>query len=163
MKTKSILVLVVFVWMSLFVSKALGSERENLRGLPGVFVIVEELEPDIQRDGLTDTQLQTDVELRLRKAGIRVLTEKESFNVPGKPYLYVQISSLITKGGYAFHILIGLNEQAYFTRNNSLVHAYAWDQAGMGSTSTHDMIYIRQKVGDLVDRFINDYLAVNPK
>src|SRR5262249_21610567 len=48
------------------------SDRATLRGLPGVHVIVEPLEPDIESLGLTKTQLQTDVELRLRQHGLRV-------------------------------------------------------------------------------------------
>ena len=37
---------------------------------------------EVERAGLTKQQLQTDVELRLRQAGIRVLTEQEQLIVP---------------------------------------------------------------------------------
>jgi hypothetical protein len=59
-------------------------ERATLRGLDGVQVVVEDLQPDVERNGLTRQQLQTDVELRLRKAGIRVLTEQELDRAPGQ-------------------------------------------------------------------------------
>ena len=55
---------------------------ETLRGLKGFSVIIEELRDDITQAGLTHSILKTDVELKLRKAGIRVLPEDE-FLTPG--------------------------------------------------------------------------------
>src|SRR5437879_13447851 len=60
--------------------------RATLRGLEGVWVVVEGLGPDVEQAGLTKQQLQTDVELWLRKAGIPVLTEKVVLEVPGAPW-----------------------------------------------------------------------------
>ena len=56
-------------------SWAVDSEqsRASMRGIEGVGVVVESLDPEVERAGLTKHQLQTDVELQLRKAGIRVL------------------------------------------------------------------------------------------
>jgi|SoiMethySBSTD1v2_1073268.scaffolds.fasta_scaffold3308556_1 hypothetical protein len=59
------------------------SARNSLRGLLGVEVIVEDLKPEVERAELSRTQLQTDVELRLRQSGIRVLTEEERYGVVG--------------------------------------------------------------------------------
>jgi len=66
-------------------------DRATLRGLQGVDVIVENLTPEVERAGLTRQQLQTDVELRLRKAGIPLLTSAERVKVPGKPFLGVHV------------------------------------------------------------------------
>jgi hypothetical protein len=63
--------------------------RETLRGLGAVHVVIEHLQPNAERAGLTRSQVQTDVELRLRKAGIRVLKEQEKLASPGMPYLYI--------------------------------------------------------------------------
>ena len=65
----------ILVLLLLASTGAQGLDNENtratLRGLNGVQVVVEDMmKPDIERDGLTRQQLQTDVELRLRKAGI---------------------------------------------------------------------------------------------
>src|SRR5438132_6072831 len=46
--------------------------RETLRGVQGVYGVIEDMKPDIERAGLTTQQLQTDVEVQLRKVGIRV-------------------------------------------------------------------------------------------
>src|SRR5262245_50071404 len=68
-------------------------DRASLRGLHGVRVVVEAMEPNIERDGLTRQQILTDVELRLRKSGIRVLTREERQRAPGQPWLYVRVST----------------------------------------------------------------------
>ena len=47
--------------------------RAVLRGLQGCEVVVENLRPEIERGGLTREQLQTDMELKFRMAGIKVL------------------------------------------------------------------------------------------
>jgi hypothetical protein len=66
--------------------------RATLRGIEGVNVAIESLEPEVERAGLVRQQIETDVELRLRKAGIRVLTEEERQGTPGAPYLYINVN-----------------------------------------------------------------------
>ena len=53
------------------------SRTQTLKGLRGVTVFVEGLTPEAEREGLTKLALQTDIELKLRQAGIRVLTTTE--------------------------------------------------------------------------------------
>src|SRR2546425_12694340 len=70
-----------------------GQARATLRGLSGVGVIIENLpDPEVERAGLTRQQLQTDVELQLRQAGITVLTWEETPKTPGAPSLYVRVN-----------------------------------------------------------------------
>jgi hypothetical protein len=47
--------------------------RRSLKGLKWVFVAVEGLEAEVEQNGLTKIAIQTDVELKLRQAGICVL------------------------------------------------------------------------------------------
>jgi hypothetical protein len=74
--------------------------KETLRGLPGVAVVIEPLHPTTERDGLTQHQLQTEVEQQLKTAGIRVLTHEEWKNTPGALYLYVDVAALRKSYGY---------------------------------------------------------------
>ncbi len=69
-------------------------ERESLRGLPGVYVIIESIGKDAQADGLKEEAIRTAVELILRSSGIRVLTESEWLETPAAPYLYVRAATL---------------------------------------------------------------------
>src|SRR2546429_6513667 len=76
--------------------------RATLRGVEGVRVVIEDLGPEVERAGLTKQQLQTDVELRLRQASIRILTTKEErFGTPGAPYLYINVNVMLDSVGLA--------------------------------------------------------------
>ena len=54
------------------------TSRATLAGLAGVQVVVEALPQEAEQRGLSQSNIQTDAELALRMAGIRVLTENES-------------------------------------------------------------------------------------
>jgi len=60
-----------------------------------VGVLVEPLDPDVERAGLTTLQLQTAVEGQLQKAGIPVFTTEERLRVPGKPFVYVHVQVVL--------------------------------------------------------------------
>jgi hypothetical protein len=74
-------------------ARAVDSElsRKTLKGLTTLDVVIEELTPEAERDGVTKSQLQTDVELRLREAGLRVVSD-------GAASLYVNVSPLRLAG-----------------------------------------------------------------
>ena len=148
------------------VSHALTFKQKALVGLKGVEVLVEGMQPEAERLGLTRAQIQTDVELRLRKAGIRVLTEKERDETPGRPYLYVNVNTIFLQKTPAvvYGILVKLREWVTVDRGLRTLGAI-WETAGcIGTVGTQKIIkVIRDDVGDQVDEFINDYLAANPK
>ncbi len=56
-----------------------------------MFLNLTEDSPSLEKDGLTETQIRTDVEIRLRKAGIRVLTLEEVKELPRRPVLSVTL------------------------------------------------------------------------
>src|SRR5882672_8515945 len=81
--------------------------RQTLAGLTGVYVSVEVLTGDAQRNELWETQLRTDVELRLREAGVKVVAMEDIKSIPGLPYLYVGVGTLeirSTPGLYALSV-----------------------------------------------------------
>jgi len=47
-------------------------DRETLRGLKAIKVVVDRPSPDLEHEGLTRDQLQSDIEEQLQKAGITV-------------------------------------------------------------------------------------------
>jgi hypothetical protein len=133
-------------------------ERATLRGLNGVQVVVEDMAPDIVRDGLTRQQLQTDVELRLRKAGIRVLTAEEHQRALGRPWLYVRVSTSQPSGlsSYSFAIEAELYQDTYLARNpDRTVSAATWSPAGrIGTMGTDRMfaLFPRESFADSAQR-----------
>jgi hypothetical protein len=52
--------------------------EDTLAGLEGVTVVVEDVNPKVEKYGLTRQLLQTDTELRLRQHGIRIFTNEEA-------------------------------------------------------------------------------------
>ena len=87
----------------------LDMDRATLRGLNGVQVVIEALTPKMEEDGLAAKQLQTDVELRLRAAGIPVLSQAEALNTKGMPYLYVNIRAKSSDDGlYGYSVEVDL-------------------------------------------------------
>ena len=64
--------------------------RSTLIGLPGVHVYVEEVNPEAERDGLSKSGIQTQTELLLRQAGIRVFTDDEYRATRGLPLSVVR-------------------------------------------------------------------------
>jgi hypothetical protein len=87
----AISILVCFWVPSLCCAKTYD-QREVLRDLKGVKVVIENIPPDIERLGLTKKDLQSDVEAKLRQAGIKVFPD---FKPPSMTALYVNVHTLI--------------------------------------------------------------------
>jgi len=140
-------------------------ERETLAGLTGVGVLVEEMNPDAEKDGLARSTLQTDVELKLRQAGIRVLSKDEWLAAPGRPSLYLNVNTFSRTGLYAYCILLKVKQRVTLIRNLATTSwGTTWDSRGfMGTVGADNLHTVRDDVRDQVDQFINAYLAANPK
>jgi hypothetical protein len=155
---------VLFVVVSA-ASGATAGEKGSLKGLDGVGVLVEDMSPDAVKGGLTKAAIQTDVELTLRRAGIRVLSFVEEVKAPGQPYLYVNISA--TTGGCGpYSLSIELHQKVQLARNPDLsTSAATWSASGLGAVGigVWDTLGIRGFLKDLVHKFANDYLSVNPR
>jgi hypothetical protein len=145
-----------------------SNERESLRGLDGLGVFYK-IEPDkLKEFGLQASLIATDVTLRLRKAGIRVLeTEEEKKKAKWWPHLLAGVSVWkIDEDRIGFVVTISVLQWIYLAR--------AKDDALYLTTYNRPMVYgdaapmeireaVRSALGDAVDTFINDYLAANPK
>jgi hypothetical protein len=141
-------------------------ERATLAGLMGVHVVVEDMDPATEKDGLERSTLQTDVELKLRQAGIRVLTREEVFAVPGTAALYLNVNTLRHRTGlYAYCIELELKQGVTLIRNLAITTLGAtWQAPGFLGTVGADRLHtVRDDVRDQVDQFLNAYLAANPK
>jgi hypothetical protein len=120
-------------------------------------VVVENLKPDVERDGLNASTLQTDVELKLRQAGIRV--EETT------AYLYVRVTTLKREAMYAYSMTANLSQHVVLVRDPAIsANAVTWNAlGGIGMVGSARLSVIRDYVRDVVDEFVNAYLAANPK
>jgi hypothetical protein len=142
-------------------SQTLGREVMTLKGLKGVGIIVEDVKPAVEAAGLKREDLVTDTELRLRAAGIRVLTQEEQLDTPGYPYLYVRVNA-IPEGRLLTHSLaVRLHQVAYLESTGYCAGGVTtWERGSIGRT---DAEKIRQEVRNRVDEFALDFLKANPK
>jgi hypothetical protein len=150
---------------------AIDSEmtRQTLLGLKGVSVAVENPQPNVQkyvqRFGLARDQLQKDIEQRLAKAGIAVLSQEKWPQTLGRPVLYVTVNTHeYEKYWYAYTIVVDLMQIATLEANpdaKTLASTWSINMAGVASIGTLNTI--KDNVNILVDRFIDACLSVNRK
>ena len=144
-----------------------ADKRDTLRGLREISVLVEYLPDDVEREGLNRDHLQRDIELRLRQAGLHVLTISEVANSPGAPYLYVAVYPITTPSVTlnAYAVALTLKQLVQLSRNPTTeLFATTWEgPMHFGSLSEAKALGIRTKILDAVGRFIVDYRDVNSK
>jgi hypothetical protein len=125
----------------------------TLTGIISMRVIVER----IASHGDLESQIQTDVEQKLRMAGIEVTPNDRN------GFLYVSVivnGPLSNSTSYAYCISIGYQQKVRLERNGAPAWGMTWD---VGSTGLNTLGMVRDAVANNVDRFTNAYLSVNPK
>ena len=143
------------------------TQRNTLAGLKGIYVEMESIDSEVERDGLSASAIQTDVELKLRQAGVTVLTHDQWLRTTGKPWLYlnVNVHKEPSWGGYVYGIKLHLIQEVTLTRApRTIIDAATWEAVGsVGIAGQARLSHIRDAAKDMVDQFINAYLAANPK
>jgi hypothetical protein len=137
-------------------------QRQILRGLEGVHIVVKRLKPEIELDGLYRSTLETDAELTLRMGGIKVLSEEESLQTPGTPDLSLKVNALKCSSGYVYNVGLSLEEKVTLTRNSVPISAATlriWEQLGIAPRLSD----IRDAVKALLEEFVKAWQAANQK
>lgn len=144
-----------------------ADKRDTLRGLKEISVLVEYLPDDVEREGLNREHLQRDIEVRLRQAGLHVLTITEVANSPGAPYLYVAVYPITgpSVNANAYAVALTLKQLVQLSRNPTTeLFATTWEgPIQLSSPGDHRILDIRTRIFDAVGRFIIDYRDVNSK
>jgi len=150
-------------------SFALNSEvnRSTLKGLTGVKVLVEDIAPEVEKAGLAKNKLQADVELKVKKAGIKALTQEEVVKTPGEPYLYININAAVEKTQsnlYLYSIDIALIQNVVLERDpKTTTYAITWSTGGVGLFQKESLKQLGDSVLNIVDFFIEAHQSVNKK
>jgi len=160
-------VIVITVCVGGVWARVVTEPKDVLAGLQGMYVVVEDFDLDAKEAGLTEEKIRADVELKLRLAGIKVLSVEEGLATKSKAFLYVDVTTVKEKlhQEYAGSVEVSLRERVYLARDpETITLAATWDKIGIGlGSSDIAKRKIRESIKDLVDEFINDYLAANPK
>jgi hypothetical protein len=94
------------------------------------------------------------------------VTAQEAYQLAGNPVLYLNVSLLKSTLLYVYSVGLQLQQQISLKRLPSVeAHTPTWQTSLLGFvTSIGDPSpKIQQSIDNLVDRFSNDYLAVNLK
>jgi len=171
----SLFVFVTYLTSTKGAGKVFASDGERtprlLEGLRGITVMVLPISPDAERNGLKRDQIQTNIELKLRKAGIKILTERE-LEKPGFPYLNVNLSVAKDKNPelYGYDIKVEMYKQEIQNPQDEIETAMqaisikAWSSELTGSASGSDLKNrVEEQLSNAMDKFVSDYLAANPK
>ena len=143
--------------------------RATLSGLQGVNVVVEEVQPNIQKYaakfGLSGAQIRRDVVQKLMEGGLRVVEGNEWLAIPGRPVLSVSVNTHETeKYWYAYDIKIELRQLAVLEASPLMkTLASTWSLNITGLANIGNLNLIRQDVGALAGTFVQAYRAVNKK
>ncbi len=140
--------------------------RKSLAGISILGVFVDSLSPDALTDGLTRDQLKTDVELKLSLAGIDLSTKFDA----SLPYIYVQVAYFNRSDveGRPIECTLGVNisfiQTATLFWNQEFMPVVTWNHSAIASGPRgKGRGLVQEQISDIMDKFINDYIAVNPK
>lgn len=143
--------------------------NDSLRGITAVYLAIPEFGDDAARDGINTEIIRQDVELRLRRAGIAIVSKEGLKDKPLTPWVYVELELAkqrdAAKGLYAVHLSVSVGEFVTLARDPRIsTVAYTWrSTSGTSTVGALRLRDIRDALGDKVDEFANAYLAVNPK
>ena len=134
--------------------------RLTLRGIKEVNVVIESIEPEIQNLGITQAQVQADVEAKLREANIDVAPDIER----GRPavYLYVQVIRPERINRLFYSISLSVLQNVILERDpNVKTNTDTWVARMLGMSSGTQAI--RADIRSLLDQFIEDFGKANVK
>ncbi len=140
-----------------------ADQKQTLRGLERMLLVVEFAQDAVVTDGLDKSSLELEVAERLRRAGIRLMNEAQWSREPGVPYLMVYLNTVKSDlGFYSFRAEVKLNQEVIPYRNRvQSTMAATWEQGSLGLIGANRISAVRDDLLALVDQFIQDYQAVN--
>jgi hypothetical protein len=143
-------------------------DEGQLKGLNQVVVLIESIDPQAVAAGLTAAKVRTDVELRLRRAGIKIPRSADEM-AKDQGYLDVILNLMRNPDMpvWAIVVEVQLSQAAQLERPNApipYVLATTWKTGDFGFVGSNLLTSrVRESVDDCVDKFINAYLAANQK
>ena len=138
--------------------------RRRLSESDGISVVVSVITKEKSDEESMTSQLQEDVERELEDADIKIIPKEDLEFAPGRPRLGVYLvmyQEPSLKDMYLFSFRVVHFEDASLARNYKFTEGVCWDSGlyiGRERTSV-----MRGVVKTHVQKYINDYLAANPK
>jgi hypothetical protein len=155
----AVLVSVLFLPLAIQAAGDAPIDRATLRGLGSVGVIVDVLDPELVKQGLTQDMLRKQIEGRLDHAGIRV--DKSSSEFVGIRILQVRAQ----RGPYAVSLSLGVYQPVQLVRNKEIKTATeTWTVETILMADPKVMSReALNSLDELTDRLVAAYRTANPK
>ena len=139
-------------------------EKESLKDLRGVSVIIEQIKPNVQHI-ISSEQARAIVEARLRLNAVPILSKEEVLKTKGAGHLYLKLKILRAGAAnqYSYSWQLQLLQRVSLDRDPSFrMLAPTWNRDDMGfasgSLAASDL---KEAIKDVVDRFCIDYRTNN--
>ena len=139
-------------------------DRESLRRLPGVEVVVETFLPEEEGAGFSRDAIRTGVELVLRSNGIRILSGPERREATSTPFLYVKVNPFKHNSAdmYCLAIAVELHQAvSLMNRPEQRMSARTWNRVQVAIIGEQLTGRVHELVEPLIKQFANDFLTVN--
>lgn len=143
------------------------NERITLVGLTGVHVVVYDMRTERDRENLTRSSLQAELEKRLRLAGLRPLEATEAIRSMGRPTLELRLNLARSRRAhelYVYSVELALRQQIQLARARTIESfAITWSEPpAVGAVEPAQLSAILDAVRAKVDQFIAAWQAANP-
>jgi hypothetical protein len=142
-------------------SRADAQEPSHLKGLTSIAVHVQTFG---EYPTSSTVRLESDVEERLRQAGIAISPREAPRTYGTKGSLWVTTTVLGTQMGLVLHTQVRVYGSVVLAGSNERAEAITWETARIEVVPAAEINrYFLTNVNYLVDDFSKAYLSVNPK
>jgi len=137
--------------------------RNTLRGMSAITVSVSyRVETESEPPGIRKEQIKNNVELRLREVGIRVVPSEEAVRLKhASAELQVSITCMNHQYVYACHLVTQVVQAMTVVRNDQFTTSPTWSVERYVLLGIERVREIQEHTRDMVDQFLNAYLAMN--
>ena len=162
-----VLIVAVIILSHLEISAARAGraeDRESLRRLPGVEVIVETFLSEEEAAGFSRDAIRTGVENVLQSNGVRILSGSERLDTHSTPFLYVKVNPFKHSNAdtYCLAIEVELHQAvSLMNRPEQRMSARTWNRVQVAIIGEQIIGRVNELVEPLIKQFANDFLTVN--
>ena len=175
MERSLLLIIVLFIFPDNLFAQ-LGFGIGSLQGLKGVNVYISVNSEDPDRSEIYQNNALSNIENKMRSAGITVLSYEELHKLETReqllyPTLDINVmereSGDSRSGLHAYYVTVSIVQHANLLRNRNLItNSYGWKtwlRNGLGIVSEKRVeSSIRETINKFLDEFTKDYYVANP-
>ncbi len=120
--TYKFIIFLLLMFNGYIYSLAQSDDIESLKGFKKLNVLIE-IPSELENNGVHSNELQTDIELKLKLAGIKVISDEQQDIIPYNPtlYLFIKMTETNIKDLYAISLDLSFNQDVVIKSNSKVV------------------------------------------